>query len=202
MQRAVKPLLFLVCLLPLASLVWAAVNYQLGPDPGEKLMLEIGAWAARLLIATLLVSPLRTWSGWVSLLRLRRMLGLFCFFYASVHLSLFAHFYLGWVAERLLEEIVERPYISAGFTAWLIMLPLALTSNRAMQRRLRRNWQRLHRGVYAAAVLVSLHILWQVRSDFGEALVYALIFALLLAWRLMRYRKKQSSASNAKLLDA
>ena len=202
MRRALKPCVFMLCLLPFAVLLWAAINNRLGPDPGEKLMLETGEWAARMLIATLLVSPIRSVSGWVSLLSLRRMLGLFCFFYACVHLTLFAHFYLGWEPARLLEEVVERPYVTVGFAAWSIMLPLALTSTRAMQRRLRRNWQRLHRGVYPVAVLVSLHILWQARSDIGEALVYALIFATLLGWRLIRYRKQQVSAGNAKLLDA
>ena len=165
-------------------------------------MLETGEWAARLLILTLLVSPLRNWTRWAGVLRLRRMLGLFCFFYACIHLTLFAQFYLGWDAARLLEELIERPYITVGFGAWLIMLPLAITSNRAMQRRLRKNWQRLHFGVYPAAILVSLHFVWQSRSDFGEALIYSSIFALLLAWRLIRYCKKQTAGSNEKLLKA
>lgn len=202
MQRFLKPLLFLACLAPFTALFRAAVMARLGPDPGEQLMLETGEWAARLLILTLLVSPLRSWTGWSGILRVRRMLGLFCFFYGCIHLTLFAHFYLGWDAARLWEELVERPYITVGFGAWLIMLALAVTSNRAMQRRLRKNWQRLHRGVYPVAILVSLHFIWQSRSDFGEALIYSLIFALLLAWRLIRYWKKQAATGSEKLLRA
>jgi sulfoxide reductase heme-binding subunit YedZ len=194
MHRSVKPLLFLVCLLPFAILAWAAASAQLGPDPAEALMKETGEWAARLLIATLLVSPLRSWTGRAWLLRVRRMLGLFSFFYASVHLLLFAHFYLGWVPARLLEEVIERPYITVGFSAWLILLALAASSSRAAQQRLRRNWRRLHSGIYPAAVLVSLHYLWQARSDIGEALLYSLVFGLLLAWRLARHWKKPPAA--------
>jgi len=202
MYRSVKPLVFLLCLIPFVSLLWAAVAAQLGPDPAEVLMKETGEWAARLLIVTLLVTPLRVWFARPALVQLRRMLGLFCFFYASVHMVLFVHFYLGWVGARVLEELVERPYITAGFSAWLILLLLALTSNRAMQQRLRRNWRLLHSGVYPVAVLVSLHYLWQARSDIGEALVYTLVFALLLGWRLLRFWKKQSGVGGTKLQDA
>ena len=202
MHPIVKPILFLLCLLPFAELFWLAFNAQLGPDPAEALMKETGEWAARLLVLCLAVTPLRHLSGWSSVLKCRRMLGLFCFFYASIHLVLFLHFYLGWVPARVLEEILERPYISAGFAAWLILLPLAITSTRGMQRRLRRNWQRLHRGVYAVAVLVSLHYLWQSRSDIGEALLYSSLFGLLLAYRLLLHLKKLRSSNGAELADA
>ena len=202
MHPAVKPILFLLCLLPFAELFWLAVNAQLGPDPAEALMKETGEWAARLLILCLLVTPLRHLSGWGSVVKSRRLLGLFCFFYASVHLVLFLHFYLGWVPARVLEEILERPYISVGFTAWLILLPLAITSTQGMQRRLRRNWQRLHRGIYPVAVLVSLHYLWQSRSDIGEALLYSSLFGLLLAYRVLRHLKKRRNASATELMDA
>jgi sulfoxide reductase heme-binding subunit YedZ len=197
-----KPSLFVLGLCPFGALVWAGLANELGPDPAEVLMHETGKWGARILILTLCVSPFRAWLGWPALIQLRRMLGLFTFFYASTHLLLFLQFYLGWSGDQLLEELVERPYITVGFLAWTIMLLLALTSNRRMQRRLRRNWQRLHRGIYVVAILVCLHFLWQVRSDFGEALVYVLLFAALLGWRLLRFRKKQGSGSNAKILDA
>jgi sulfoxide reductase heme-binding subunit YedZ len=202
MPAWVKPSLLCLGLLPLFVLVGSGLANQLGPDPAEVLMLGTGEWGARLLILTLCVSPLRAWLGWPALIQLRRMLGLLTFSYASVHLTLFLLFYIGWSGERLLEELYERPYITVGFLAWSIMLPLAVTSNRWMQRRLRRNWQRLHRGVYIVAILVSLHFLWQARSDIGEALLYSLLFASLLLWRLIQFWKKQSAASNAKLLDA
>jgi len=197
-----KPSLFLLGLLPFAVLVWAGFANELGPDPAEVLMHETGQWAARILILTLCITPVRSWLRWPALIQLRRMLGLFTFFYASTHLLLFLQFYLGWSVDQLLEELVERPFITVGFLAWTIMLLLALTSNRRMQRRLRRNWQRLHRGVYIVAILVSLHYLWQVRSDFGEALIYVSLFAALLGWRLIRFWKKQGPGSNAQLLDA
>ena len=112
------------------------------------------------------------------------MLGLFTFFYACCHLAMFAHFFLGWDGRRVLEELLERPYITAGFLAWLIMLPLALTSTNAMQQRLRTNWGRLHRGIYLVALLFLLHITWIARSDYGEVLVYAVPVLVLLGWRL------------------
>ena len=202
MHPLVRPGLFLLCLLPLLVLSWAGVDNRLGPDPAELLMHETGEWAARLLILTLLISPLREWGGWPKLVQLRRMLGLFCFFYASVHLLLFVHFYLGWTAARVLEEIIERPYVTAGFTGWLILVPLALTSTRGMQRRLRRSWQTLHRGVYLVAIAVSLHFLWQARSDIGEALVYSTLFALLIGWRVLRYWKKQRKLASNGLANA
>ncbi len=147
-------------------------------------MHSTGEWSLRLLAITLLVSPLRRWSGRSVFLKFRRMLGLYAFFYACIHLASFGHFYVGWTLPILLEELIERPYITAGFLAWLLMLPLALTSTRRMQRRLGRNWLYLHRLIYPAAVISCLHLLWQARSDIGEALAYALVFAGLLGWRL------------------
>ncbi|MEP5764571.1 MAG: protein-methionine-sulfoxide reductase heme-binding subunit MsrQ [Halieaceae bacterium] len=197
-----KPSVFVAALLPLLLMIIAAATDRLGPDPAEALMHGSGEWGARLLLLTLAIAPLRAWLGWGWLLQLRRMLGLFSFFYACLHLLLFLNFYLEWSAAAVWEELLERPYIAVGFTAWLLLLPLALTSTQAMQRRLRRNWQRLHRAVYAVAVLVSLHILWQVRSDAGEALVYCLLFAGLLAWRLIQFWKKRADLRNSRLLDA
>jgi sulfoxide reductase heme-binding subunit YedZ len=193
MERLVKGGVFALCLLPFAWLVYGAANNGLGPDPAESIMHTTGEWALRLLLLTLLVSPLRQWSGWSIVLKLRRMLGLYVFFYACIHLLSFCHFYIGWTAGALIEELAERPYITVGFTAWLLLLPLVVTSTRGMQRRLRRNWQRLHRLVYAVAVLACCHILWQARSDIGEALVYILLFAVLLAWRVKRFTARQKN---------
>ena len=142
-----------------------------------------GEWTLRLLGLTLLMSVLRQWVGRPWPIRIRRMLGLFTFFYACLHLLTFAHFFLGWSPVILWEELVERPYIMVGFIGWLFMLPLAITSTRGWQRRLGRSWRRLHKLVYPAAVLGCVHLLWQVRSDAAEALVYCAIFALLLGWR-------------------
>ena len=197
MERAVRVGVFCLCLLPFAWLVYAAVGNNLGPDPAEAVMHVTGEWALRLLALTLLVSPLRRWTGWSVLMKMRRMLGLYAFFYGCVHLLAFLQFFIGWTPALVFEELAERPYITMGFAAWLLMLPLAFTSTRAMQRRLRRNWQRLHRLVYPAAVLACLHLLWQARSDVGEALVYIVLFALLLGWRVKRYRDKPGATSAA-----
>jgi len=155
-----------------------------------------GDWAIRLLVITLMVSPLRKWLAWPRLASYRRMFGLFCFFYASVHLLAFAHFYSGWSIELLWTEFSERPYISAGILGWLIMLPLAITSTRGMQRRLRRRWVELHRGVYGVAVLACVHLIWQTRSDFGEALVYSVLFFALLSWRVSRRLQRPSATAS------
>jgi len=195
-ERAARAGVFVLCLSPFAWVVYRAVAGGLGPDPAEALMHETGEWALRLLALTLLMSPLRSMISSPLPLKLRRMLGLYAFFYASVHLAAFLQFYIGWTAARLGEELLERPYITVGFAAWLLLLPLAVTSTRGMQRRLRRNWARLHRLVYPAAVLACLHLLWQARSDLGEAVVYITLFAVLLAWRLLR-RVRKSRADSA-----
>jgi len=188
MERVIRGGVFTLALLPFVWVSYAAATGGLGPDPAEALMHVTGEWTLRLLALTLLVSPLRAWTGWSLLLKLRRMLGLYAFFYGCIHLLSFLQFYVGWTPAGLLEELAERPYITMGFMAWLLMLPLAITSTRGMQRRLRRNWLRLHRLVYPAAILACLHLLWQARSDIGEALFYIGIFAVLLGWRLRRRR--------------
>lgn len=190
MNVVTRATVFVLCLLPFAYLVYATLNGLTGPDPAETIMHATGEWAARFLLLSLLISPLRQWGGWPALLKLRRMLGLYSFFYGCVHLTTFAHFYLGWSPSSLVEELLERPYITLGFSAWLMLLPLALTSTRFMQRKLRRNWQRLHRLVYPAAIAVCLHILWQARSDVGEALIYITLFGWMLAWRYLRYQRR------------
>jgi sulfoxide reductase heme-binding subunit YedZ len=195
MERLIRVGVFILCLAPFIWTVYAAVTGGLGPDPAEALMHVTGEWSLRILALTLLISPLRAWTGWTVLMKLRRMLGLYAFFYGCIHLLSFLQFFIGWTPAALLEELAERPYITVGFGAWLLMLPLAITSTRGMQRRLRRNWQRLHRLVYPAAVLACLHLLWQARSDIGEALVYIIVFAVLLGWRLQRrYRRQRAPA--------
>ena len=191
MERVARIGTFVLCLVPLAWILYAAFAVRLGPDPAEALMLFTGEWALRMLALTLLVSPLRAWTGWSLLLKLRRMLGLYAFFYGCVHFFSFLQFYIGWTPAALTEELAERPYVTLGFSAWLLMLPLAITSTRAMQRRLLGNWQRLHRLIYPAAVFACLHLLWQARSDVGDALLYCIIFTALLVWRVRRRSLKQ-----------
>ena len=198
MERSTRTAVFALCLLPFIRILHAAFVGSLGPDPAEALMLSTGEWSLRMLALCLLVSPLRAWTGWPIVMKLRRMLGLFAFFYACIHFASFLQFYIGWDAAALGEELSERPYIALGFIAWLSMLPLAVTSTRKMQRRLRRNWQRLHRLVYPAALLACSHLLWQARSDVGEALFYCVIFALLLGWRMQRHFSKSRPVATAR----
>lgn len=193
MERPVRATVFVLCALPFAWLFYRAGYGGLGPDPGEALMHATGEWSLRILAMTLVISPLRVWTGKPWVIKLRRMLGLYAFFYATVHFTLFLQFYTGWTVAALLQELAERPYVSAGFAAWLIMLPLAITSTRSMRRRLGQRWIMLHRQVYAAAIIACLHLLWQARSDIGEPLAYLLVFVLLLAWRVRRAIKHKSS---------
>lgn len=192
MHPLIKPLVFFACLAPFGWLLYAAASGGLGPDPAEVIMHVSGEWALRILALTLAVLVLRELLGRPWPVRLRRMLGLFAFFYACLHLASFAHFYIGWRGALLLEEVVERPYITVGFLAWLLLLPLAVTSTRGLQRRLGKRWRQLHRLVYPAAVLACVHLVWQVRSDAAEALVYVLVFALLLGWRLLPRGARQN----------
>ncbi len=183
-ERLFRSGTFVVLLFPFLLLCRGVSLGELGPDPAERIMHVTGEWGVRALALCLTVRPLGAWLGVGWLIRLRRMLGLYAFFYATVHLVTFAHFYAGWIPALALEELLERPYITVGFAAWLAMLPLALTSTRGMQRRLKRNWRRLHRLVFPAAGLICAHILWQARSDVGEALLYIAVFLLLGLWRL------------------
>ena len=195
MERAIRGTAFVLCLLPFAAMLFGALSNSLGPDPGEQLMHVSGEWSLRLLACTLLVTPLRYWTGWQVLLKMRRMLGLYAFFYACIHLLVFLQLFIGWLPRVLLEELVERPYITVGFASLVLMLPLAVTSTRGMQRRLKRNWQRLHRLVYLAAILACVHLLWQSRSDVGEALAYIVVFSLLLGWRIWHRRVRKQGAA-------
>ena len=183
-----KTVVFGLCLLPLALLLWDTLHDQLGADPVAQLEHRSGDWALRLLLLTLAVTPLRQLSGQAVLLRFRRMLGLFAFFYASVHLSIYLVIDLGGFWRQLFEEILKRPYVTMGFAAWLLMLPLAVTSTRGMMRRLGRHWSRLHKLIYLIGICAVLHYLWLVKSGqkiaVREPLVYLAIYLALMAARL------------------
>lgn len=186
----VRAALFALALLPLLRLLVLGVADGLGANPVEFVIRSLGTWTLVLLCATLAVTPLRWLTGWAWLVRLRRMLGLFCFFYASLHLLAFAGLDLGFDFGAIGREIARRPYITAGFGAYLLLLPLAATSSNAMVRRLGgRAWQRLHRLVYAVAALALLHFFWHKagKNDFAEPAVYAALIGVLLGARLLRW---------------
>jgi sulfoxide reductase heme-binding subunit YedZ len=197
----VKPSVFLAALGPLMWLVRAALAGQLSADPLADLTNETGVWTLRFLCLSLAVTPLRRLTGWNSAIRFRRMLGLFAFFYGSLHLLTYvvadrlagldlSHGVVAWTTARDLAvsvsaDVFKRPFITVGFTAWFTMLPLALTSTAGMIRRLGgRRWQRLHRLAYAAAVLAVLHYWWLVKADVRRPETYALVIGWLLATRL------------------
>lgn len=181
---------FLLLLSPFLILVNDVLSNNLGADPARYVVTELGFWAMTWLWLTLAVTPLRRGLGWAWLLRYRRMFGLYAFTYAALHLLAFAAFLIEWRADLLIRELTKRPYIIVGSLAILLLLPLALTSTRGMQRRLGRRWLQLHRLIYPASLLVLLHFIWQIRSDYGQHLFFATVLAIMLGYRL--YLKKRS----------
>ena len=193
-----KPLVFVLCLLPLAWLVFGAINDQLGANPAEALIRSLGDWTLRFLCLTLAVTPLRVRTRTPQLGRYRRMLGLFTFFYACLHLLAYGWLDMGLDMADIGRDILKRPFILVGFACWLLLLPLAATSfNRAVRWLGGRQWQALHRLVYVIAPLALLHFFWMKsgKNDFAEVAVYALVIATLLLERLVRYFKPKSRAS-------
>ena len=185
-----KPLVFLLCLLPLAWLAYGAVANQLGANPAEALIRGLGDWALRFLCIALAVTPVRIHTRTPQLARYRRMLGLFVAFYASLHLVAYAWLDMGLDVADIGRDILKRPFILVGFACWLLLLPLALTSfNRAVRWLGGRQWQALHRLVYLIAGLALLHFFWMRagKNDFAEVQVYAMIIGALLLERLLRY---------------
>ena len=188
---AAKPLVFGLYLLPVAWLVWAAVADQLGANPAEALIRGLGDWTLRALVLVLAITPLRVTLGWPQLARFRRMAGLFVFFYASLHWLAYVWFDMGFVWADVVADVPKRPFILVGTLGWLLLLALAATSfNRAIRWLGSPRWQRLHRAVYAVAVLAVLHFFWMRagKNDFAEVAVYAALLAVLLGWRLWRRR--------------
>lgn len=179
-----KPLLWLLLLSPATWLIYGAVTANLGADPQKTIVHTTGEWALYSLWATLTVSPLRRWTGLAQLLLVRRLLGLFSFFYACLHITSYVLLYmqLDWLT--LVEDLTERPYIIVGFLAFLGLWPLALTSTQAQMRRLDRRWRRLHLLVYPVAILVWIHYLWQTKADLNQPLLLGLLLGFLLAVRI------------------
>ena len=193
-----KPLVFVLCLLPLAWLVFGAINDQLGANPAEALIRSLGDWTLRFLCLTLAVTPLRVRTRTPQLARYRRMLGLFTFFYACLHLLAYGWLDMGLDMADIGRDILKRPFILVGFACWLLLLPLAATSfNRAVRWLGGRQWQALHRLAYVIAPLALLHFFWMKsgKNDFAEVAVYALVISALLLERLVRYFKPKSRAS-------
>lgn len=189
LHPAAKPLLFLLCLMPFAWLVFAAFANQLGANPAEALVRSTGDWTLRFLCIVLAVTPLRTLTNTPALARFRRMLGLFVYFYVVIHLLSYSWFDMEFDVAAIVKDIVKRPFILVGFSAFLLLTPLAATSfNRAIKALGGKRWQLLHRLVYGVAGLAILHFFWMRsgKNDFAEVFVYGGILAVLLGWRLAR----------------
>lgn len=185
--RALKTLIWVLALLPFARLVYLGATGQYGANPLEFVTRSTGTWTLVMLCATLAVTPLRRLSGWNWLLRIRRLLGLFAFFYGTLHFMLWLGVDRGFDLAYMAKDVFKRPFITMGFAAFVLMVPLAATSTHAMVRRLGgRRWQALHRSIYAIAVLAILHYWWHKagKNDFGEVSIYAAVVAALLGARL------------------
>ena len=184
-----RPLVFILCLFPVLWIVYQVNVGALGPDIGKELVLATGIWALRFLLITLAITPLRKLFHINQLVKYRRMLGLYTWFYASLHMLLVLTYLLGWQWATFVEEFAERPYMAMGITAWILMVPLVLTSNRWSQRRMGRRWKTLHKLIYLIAIIACVHFAWLVRADYGEVIVYSAVLTFLLGYRLMvKYR--------------
>jgi sulfoxide reductase heme-binding subunit YedZ len=189
LHPAAKPVLFAACLLPFAWLVFAASTSALGANPAEALIRATGDWTLRFLCLTLSVTPLRQWTGQPALARFRRMMGLFAFFYVCLHFLSYSWLDMGFDPDAIVRDIPKRPFALVGFTAFLLLIPMAATSfNRAIKALGAARWQRLHRAVYVVVLLGLLHFFWMraAKNNFGDVAPYAVVIAVLLGWRLRR----------------
>lgn len=197
----IKTLVALASLTPLIWLIARAAELggtTLGANPVEEVLHTLGKTALNMLLITLAVTPARQLTGQNWLIRLRRMLGLFCFFYAVLHLVVYVTLDQGMAWDLLLVDLTQRPYITVGFLAVLLMLPLAITSTNRMQRRLGRNWVKLHRLIYPIAVLAVVHYFWQTKLDVREPTIYAIMLGALLLYRIVRWQHRQAAARRAR----
>ena len=195
LKAPVKPVLGLLALLPLAWLVYATANDLLGANPAQALVRATGDWAIRALCLVLAVTPLRVSTGWSALARFRRMFGLFVYFYVVLHLLSYSWFDMSFDLEDIARDIPKRPFILVGFSAFVLLTPLAATSfNRAIKSLGVRRWQALHRSVYVVAGLAILHFFWMraAKNNFAEVALYAVILGSLLGWRARNYMKKRA----------
>ena len=191
-----KPVVFALCLLPGVLVVTDTfeITGSLGANPIEEIQDRLGNWGLRFIMIALAVTPLRRLSGWNWMSRFRRMLGLFAFFYVLIHFFAWLILDQGILWSAIVEDIVERPFITLGFTALLILTAMAATSTNAMRRRLGKRWQQLHYGAYIAGILGVWHYWWQVKKDIQEPLIYAAILSILLGYRVwVRFAKKSKT---------
>ena len=193
-RAAAKAAIWASALTPAAWLVWRATQGELGANPIEEVLHRTGWWGLVLLTTTLAITPVRRLSGWHQIVRYRRLVGLFAFFYLTLHFGTYLVLdqWLAW--SYILEDIAERPFITVGFSAWLLLLTLAVTSTRGWIRRLGPRWQRLHRLIYLASALGVLHFYWKVKADTREPLIFGVVIGLLLLVRVPAVQRMLSRA--------
>ena len=187
-----KPLVFLACLVPLALLIWATVNGQLSANPLEDIRDTTGIWTLRFLVLTLIITPLRRITGWHAVIRLRRMIGLFAFFYALLHFVSYVWLDQFFAFDAMVDDLTKRPFIMAGYASFVLLIPLAVTSTKKWIARLGgARWQLLHRLIYVSAAAGVIHYFWRVKSDIRRPVAYGVVLAALLiirSWWLVRAR--------------
>ena len=192
-NRILKPIVWIACLIPLATLIYGVFAGTLGANPVERITHRTGLTALVLLLTGLAITPIRKWSGILWLIQYRRLVGLFAFFYGSLHLLTYLWLDQNFSPRAIAHDVVKRPFITIGTLAWLLLFPLALTSTQKSIRALGKNWIRLHRIVYAAAAAGTIHFYWLVKRDKREPLLYIAILTALLGWRFaIRAAKNQT----------
>jgi methionine sulfoxide reductase heme-binding subunit len=194
-KRWFKVPVFLLCLLPAGLLVRGMLSGDLGVNPAETIQLQTGRWALKLLLISLAITPLRRLTHWNIVIQYRRMVGLFAFFYASTHFLAYWAFDLNFAFAAMVGDVLKRPFITMGFAAFLLLIPLALTSTKGSIRRLGKKWTQLHRLVYIAAISAVIHFAWKVKVFTGEPVFYAAILMVLLGFRLTWLLRGRAASS-------
>src|SRR5690349_23878021 len=190
----VKAVVFIACLAPLARLGWKALNDGLGANPIQVITFSTGTWTLVFLLTTLSITPLRRLTGQPWLIQFRRMIGLFAFFYACLHFTTYIWLDKFFDLHEVVKDVGKRPFITAGFTAFVLLIPLAVTSTRGMIVRLGgKNWQRLHRLVYVSALAGVVHYIWLVKKDEQVPLIFACVLGVLLLYRVIAWAVQRSS---------
>ena len=194
-KRWIKVPVFILALVPVALLVRGALTGNLGVNPAETVQLTTGRWALKFLLLSLAITPVRRLTGWNILIQYRRMLGLFAFFYVTLHFTAYWAFDLGFAFGAMVADVVKRPFITMGFAAFLLLIPLALTSTKGWIRRLGKRWARLHRLVYVAAIFAIVHFAWKVKVFTGDPVIYAAILTALLGFRVVWALRARAKAA-------
>ena len=194
-KRWIKVPVFILALVPVALLVRGALTGNLGVNPAETIQLTTGRWALKFLLLSLAITPVRRLTGWNILIQYRRMLGLFAFFYVTLHFTAYWAFDLGFAFGAMVADVVKRPFITMGFAAFLLLIPLALTSTKGWIRRLGKRWALLHRLVYIAAIFAIVHFAWKVKVFTGDPVIYAAILTALLGFRVVWALRARAKAA-------